>query len=222
MDKIREGIAMNTPLGTVLVIISGLWWSAVYISCIRTGFKQKRYCMPLFALALNIAWEGIYAYTDLFVRQTVSAQALANTVWFILDIFIVVTYFKYSKNDCKSEWEKKWSIPFGILALACCFGIQILFIKEFGSYDAEIYSAYLQNIIMSLSYLYMLRNRQSSKGQTMTIAVCKWIGTLAPTLIGVIENNLFIVATGVVCFIFDGLYTYFLFAVQKKEEIKRA
>ena len=44
----------------ILIVISGICWSAVYIDSIRIGFKQKTYCMPLFALGLNIAWEGIY------------------------------------------------------------------------------------------------------------------------------------------------------------------
>ena len=75
----------------ILIIISGICWSVVYVDSIRTGFNQQTYCMPLFALGLNIAWEGIYAYTDLFIRQDIGAQALANTAWFLLDIFIAVT-----------------------------------------------------------------------------------------------------------------------------------
>lgn len=32
---------MNTSLGMLLVIISGVCWSAVYVDSIRTGIKQK-------------------------------------------------------------------------------------------------------------------------------------------------------------------------------------
>ena len=45
----------------------------------------------------------------------------------------------------------------------------------------------------------------------MLIAVCKCVGTLAPTLIGIIENNVFIVVTGAVCFFLDALYIGFLY-----------
>lgn len=106
-------------------------------------------------------------------------------------------------------------IPFGILAFAICITIQILFIYEFGDAQAEIYSAYLQNIVMSVAYLYMLNRRSGSKGQTKLIALCKWVGTLAPTLIGVIENNIFIITTGIICFVLDGLYFYLLWYVKK-------
>ncbi|MFR3859367.1 MAG: hypothetical protein ACLTYL_09090 [Faecalibacterium sp.] len=101
----------------------------------------------------------------------------------------VVTHFKYNKNDYATELEKKCQVSFGTLALVICVGLQVLFIVEFGDHKAEIYSAYLQNIAMSIAYLYLLNRRRSSKGQTRLIAICKWIGTLTPTLIGVIERN---------------------------------
>lgn len=213
---------MNTPLGMVLVIISGLCWSAVYVDSICTGFRQKTYCMPLFALGLNIAWEGIYAYYEVLGRGAVTLQGVANAVWFFLDIALVSTYFKFSKNDCKTELERQWQLPFGILALAICAVIQLLFIYEFGDAQAEIYSAYLQNIAMSAAYLYLLNRRQSAKGQTMLIAVCKCVGTLSPTIIGVIERNVFIVVTGVLCFMLDMLYIHFLTKVKNAEHQQRA
>ena len=82
----------------VLIIISGICWSIVYVESIRLGFKQKTYAMPLFALGLNIVWEGLYAFTDIFVRQSIGAQAIANTCWFFLDCIIVYTYFKFGIN----------------------------------------------------------------------------------------------------------------------------
>lgn len=80
--------------------------------------------------------------------------------------------------------------------LVCGFALQILFIGEFGDVGGEKYSAYLQNIAMSVAYLYMLQRRKSSKGQTMLIAVCKCIGTAAPTIFGTLEGNRFILVTG--------------------------
>ncbi|MGN0427577.1 MAG: hypothetical protein ACI4F0_07230 [Agathobacter sp.] len=206
-------------LYNILIIISGICWSAVYVDSIRTGFKQKTYCMPLFALGLNIAWEGIYAYTDLFVRHAINAQAIANTAWFLLDIFIVVTFIKYGKEEMEGEKGKKWFIPWTILVLVCCFVLQMLFIAEFGDVEGEKYSAYLQNIAMSVAYLYMLNRRKSSKGQTMLIAVSKCVGTLAPTILGTLQGNNFILVTGIICFVFDALYIYFLHNVKLKETI---
>ena len=116
----------------LLIIISGICWSVVYVDSIRTGFKQKTYCMPLFALGLNIAWEGIYAFMDLFVRNNIGAQAIANTAWFLLDIFIVVSFLKFGKEEMEGEVSKKYFVAWTILVLICCFALQILFIYEFG------------------------------------------------------------------------------------------
>lgn len=32
-----------------LTLVSGIAWTIVYIECIRLGFKEKAYSMPLFA-----------------------------------------------------------------------------------------------------------------------------------------------------------------------------
>lgn len=71
---------------------------------------------------------------------------------------------------------------------------------------------------MSVAYLYMLNRRKSSRGQTMTIAVSKCIGTLTPTIYGTIEGNRFILVTGVICFVFDVIYIFCLHGVKKKEQ----
>ena len=199
-----------------LIIISGICWSIVYIESIRIGFKQKTYAMPLFALGLNIVWEGLYAFTDIFVRQSIGAQAIANTCWFFLDCVIVYTYFKFGKNECKTNTQRKWFVPWSVLAFATCIALQVLFYCWFGSVEGEKYAAYLQNIVMSLMYLSMLKERKSDKGQSMVIAVCKCIGTLTPTIYGTLEGNWFILVTGIICFVFDLIYIYALRSVKKK------
>lgn len=208
---------MISVISFVLVAISGICWSAVYIDSIYLGFKQKTYAMPLFALGLNICWEGIYSCTDLFIRSEVNVQAVANAAWFLLDIVILITYFRYAKAECKTETERKFFIPWTILALAVCFVLQILFIAEFGDVDGEKYSAFLQNIAMSLCYLYMLRSRGSSRGQSRLIAVCKCLGTLTPTILGTLEGNTFILVTGIICFIFDMIYIIAIWKVSAAE-----
>lgn len=200
----------------ILIIISGICWSIVYIESIHIGFKQKTYAMPLFALDLNIVWEGLYAFTDIFIRQSIGAQAIANACWFLLDCVIVYTYFKFGKEECRTKTERKWFVPWSILIFATCIALQVLFYGWFGSTEGEKYAAYLQNVAMSLLYLSMFRERKSDKGQSMIIAVCKCIGTLTPTIYGTIEGNWFILVTGIICFIFDVIYIYVLGCYKRK------
>ena len=209
---------MSGIVSFILVAISGICWSAVYVESIRLGFKQKTYAMPLFALGLNICWEGIYACMDLFIRNDINVQAVANACWFMLDIVILVTYFRFAKSECKTETERKFFIPWTVLALVACFVLQVLFIVEFGDVDGEKYSAFLQNIVMSICYLYMLRSRGSSRGQSRVIAVCKCVGTLTPTILGTLEGNMFILVTGIICFIYDMIYIVALWRVTDAEK----
>jgi hypothetical protein len=55
----------------------------------------------------------------------------------------------------------------------------------------------------------------------MSIAVAKWIGTLAPAILfGVVEMfNIYIIITGIVCSIFDILYIVLLH--NKKKENRK-
>ena len=63
-------------------------------------------------------------------------------------------------------------------------------------------------------FVTMLFSRDDTRAQTLLIAVCKWIGTLAPTVYGQINGNAvsgFILITGIVCSVFDIIYILLLY-----------
>ncbi|MGH4036344.1 MAG: hypothetical protein ACRQFF_00685 [Sphaerochaeta sp.] len=198
-----------------LTLLSGVAWTIVYIEAIRKGFKDKTYAMPLFALGLNIAWEAIYAITGL---SNPTIQTPVNFIWCALDVVIVVTYFLYGRKEFPDN-AKKYFIPYSILAFATNFAIQIAFYLHFSRSEAASYSAFLQNAAMSILFLTMLFQRQSKKGQSVLLAVAKWIGTLAPVIsFGILnEFNIFVLITGIICSIFDIIY---IVALVKWDSIK--
>lgn len=203
-----------------LTLLSGVCWSIVYIELIRNGFKDKTYGMPLFALGLNFAWEFIYAADELMLGAA-SVQGWVNLVWAALDAVIVYTYFKYGR-EYFPEKGKKYFVPFSILAFVSCFVMQLAFFFHFGGGElAGQYSAFAQNAAMSVLFLTMLFSRGNTRGQTVLMAVAKWIGTLAPTiLMGVLQGfNIYIVLMGVVCSVFDIIYIVVL-SKWKKAEMK--
>ena len=55
--------------GFILVGISGICWTIVYIELIRHGIKDKACGMPLFALGLNIVWEFLYSIDGFFISK---------------------------------------------------------------------------------------------------------------------------------------------------------
>ncbi|WP_262429210.1 transmembrane-type terpene cyclase [Paratissierella segnis] len=203
----------------VLMILSGICWSIVYIELIRGGFKDKTYSMPLFALGLNFAWELIYSVDQLFLGSD-PIQGWVNLVWTMLDAIIIVTYFKYGREYFPIK-AKKYFVMFSILAFMSCFVIQFAFYFHFKSVPASQYSAFAQNAAMSIMFLVMLYQRGNTRGQSMLMAVAKWIGTLAPTILGgIIESfNIYILLMGIICYIFDVIYIVALHGFKKEESI---
>lgn len=189
-----------------LTLVSGICWSIVYIELIRKGFKDKTYGMPLFALGLNFAWELIYS-VDAIATMGLSAQGIVNVIWAMLDALIVCTYFKYGREQFPKN-AKAYFIPYSLLTFVSCFILQFAFYFQFGGTVAAQYSAFAQNAAMSILFLVMLFTRGNTRGQTVLMAVCKWIGTLAPViLMGILQGfNIYIVLTGVVCSVFDIIY----------------
>jgi hypothetical protein len=93
------------------------------------------------------------------------------------------------------------------LLFAASFAVQLLFLAHFGAHDASRYSAFLQNLLMSGLFIAMLIARRGVRGQSLTIAVAKWIGTLAPTILfGALEGSVFILGVGLLCSVFDLVY----------------
>jgi hypothetical protein len=67
---------------------------------------------------------------------------------------------------------------------------------------------------MSGLFVQMILARRGLRGQTLTIAVAKWLGTLAATiLVGVIQSSRFVLGLGILWSVFDpvniGLVVWF-------------
>ncbi len=191
-----------------LKLLSGICWSIVYIESIRKGFKEKTYAMPIFALALNISWEGIYALNSFL--GVVTLQSWINLIWFLLDCVILYTYFKFGKSEISKYTTERYFVLGSIFIIFMAFVLQYSFIFEFNEMSG-IYSAFIQNLLMSVLYINMLVSRNSIKGQSKLIAYSKWIGTLAPTILfGLIYNYQLAFVLGIFCSIFDIIYIIYL------------
>ena len=164
----------------LLTALSGIAWTIVYIDSIRVGFKQKTYAMPIAALGLNIAWEWTYAVRDLALDPQL--QAWVNLIWALADVVILTTFFRYGRSEFPDFVSRPFFITWGIVIVITSFLIQWLFIAMFVA-------------------------RRGPRGQTLLIAIAKWIGTLAPTILfGFIYGSLFIIGIGLLCGVFDIAY----------------
>lgn len=206
----------------ILTVISGLCWTIVYIEGIRVGFRDKSYAIPFYALALNVAWESLYTFFG-FRTNGLTIQNIFNAVWFMFDIGILYTYFKFGRKYFRgglpgwADHEDGIFVAWSILILVAAFAVEYAFIKEFGVGKGAGYSAFLQNLLMSVLFIVMVVRRGSREGQSLSIAINKWIGTLAPTILygligegGFPQGSFLILVAGMLCTVFDLIYVQML------------
>jgi hypothetical protein len=154
---------------------SGLFWTATYILIIRRSILDRTYGMPLAALCANISWEFIFS----FILPSPSIQRIVNIVWFVLDAGILACFLRYGRNEFANLSKWTFFTTFG-LTLATSFGAVLLVTLEF--HDSGTYSAFGQNLMMSVLFILMLYRRGSSRGQAISIAVSKLLGTALASL----------------------------------------
>jgi len=193
-------------MALALTLLSGVAWAVVYVVAIRIGFQQRTYAIPAVALALNIAWESTYAGRGLAISDP-SVQTFINVAWGFADVVIVYTFLRYGRRELPSFVSRPMFVTWAVLIFAAAYVIQWLFIVEFGWGEAPKYSAFLQNLLMSGLFIAMFVARHGPRGQSIVIAVAKWIGTLAPTILfGVLAGSAFILGVGLLCSVFDLAY----------------
>jgi hypothetical protein len=187
-----------------LTILSGLAWTIVYAEAIRLGFRDRTYAIPIAALGLNFAWEWIYGIHGL--SGPITAQAVINLIWALADVMIVYTFFRFGRAEFPTLTRSLF-VGWGLLVIGMSFAVQLLLIGEFGVNDAARYSAFLQNLLMSGLFIAMLVARGGLRGQSLVIAVAKWIGTLAPTILfGALHRSALILGLGLMCSVLDLIY----------------
>jgi hypothetical protein len=132
-------------------------------------------------------------------------QTFTNLAWAAADVLIVYTFLRYGRRELPQFVSRPMFVAWSVLIFATAYVIQWLFIVEFGW--APQYSAFLQNLLMSGLFIAMFVARQGLRGQSIVIAVAKWIGTLAPTIaFGALAGSAFILGVGILCSVFDLAY----------------
>lgn len=188
-----------------LTVLSGIAWTVVYVDAVRIGFRDRSYAIPAAALALNFAWEVIYASHS--AATGLSVQGVINIVWALADVVILYTFFRFGRSELPAWVTRKLFLGWALLLGVTAFAVQLLFVAEFGWDAAPRYSAFLQNLLMSGLFIAMFAARGGARGQSLLIAVAKWIGTLAPTIVfGWFGNAPLILGVGALCSIFDLVY----------------
>ena len=191
-------------IGSLLVVVGGIAWTIAYIDIIRVGFRDRTYGMPAAVIPLNLSWEIFYAFDGL---TSLNIQFWINVAWCLADIVIVTTFIMYGRSEIPIHISLFVFLAGSGLALAISFALQAAFVAEFGVFSASFFSAFLINVVISAQFITMLLSRRSIRGQSLTIAVSKWIGTLMFTVIyGYLQFSILTLVLGAVICLFDLVY----------------
>ena len=155
----------------ILLVGSGVLWTVTYLLIIRRGFLDHTYGMPLVALCANLSWEFIF-----FVFPQGPVQRPVNIMWFSLDLIILYQLLRYGPHEFP-RLPKRLFYGMIALALLTAFFTVVSITLEFEDYDGA-YSAFGQNLMMSVLFIVMLHSRGSLRGQSLSIALTKMGGTI--------------------------------------------
>lgn len=168
-------------------LLSGIFWTACYIGVIHRGWKDRTYAMPMAAMIINITWEFLFTFVYPSVGGTM--QEVINIVWFAFDLGIVYLYLRFWRTDRIMKMPDSWFWPVFLGTFALAAPMLIATVAVFGQDDGSVYTAFGDNLIMSVLFLTMLLRRGDRRGQSMWIAWTKCLGTAAASISNYIENQ---------------------------------
>src|SRR5258708_11390514 len=173
--------AMTPDIFTLLTLIRVICWTLAYLILIPRGITDKTYGMPLFALSFNLSWEFLFAFV--FRQSTgITLQLIVNAIWCVFDVVIAYTYFRYGRKEFPKSVDVKWFLPWSIAAFVISFVTIYFSAVELGPAWGARYTAFAQNLMMSILFIGMLVSRHNVSGQSLFIAILKLVGTVAPTI----------------------------------------
>ena len=160
----------------LVAVPTAIGWTLTYLLAIRQAVVDGRVGIPAYLVAVDFAWE----FTLTFVLQQTPRQRQIDLVWLICDAVLLYQVFRFGHADHPrlSPRAFRWSV-IGVAvwaALAVLAGA-----SEFHDTDG-MYTGMIIQVPLSAAFLLMLSRRGSSVGQSMYIAVAKFVGSLAAGL----------------------------------------
>ena len=193
-----------------------IFWCVTYIECIRIGIKQKTYCMPLLALCMNFCWEVVSLVDYCLNGGNNASMCVLYGAWTLLDIGIVATYIVYGKQELERDVKRLKNrkidrVQFAIYSLGVFVLIWAIILTMYNTMDNwKMYFVFPNNVIMSILFIAMYYIRGGKRGQSLSIAITKCIGTLCATITMILAGQLFGIVLGGLCLLIDIAYIIIL------------
>lgn len=182
---------MSVPLA-----IGGLLWIITYILIIRCCFRDRAYGLPMFAICLNITWESWELVACVpagdamglcpkpsggtYLLQWAEVAGVGvDVLWFVLDAFLLYQLFRFGRSlEPVEQIRRRWN--------TCLVGLLVFFFfvhYGFVTYYDDVFmivDGWIINMIMSLSFLFLLFDRQEQglRGISWPAAWTKMVANL--------------------------------------------
>lgn len=169
---------LNLPQ-MILFIIGCTFWLITYIIYVRNIVKFKFIEIPVIVVALNIAWEFIWSFPLGHLVSDYLGDALqwGYGSWFFFDMFIFWGALKYGYKQFENPTFRKHSKLITIATMF--FGLIFFYTFYLGGYDTAIgtISAYIDNILISALYIFLLVDHKDKSVFSYQVAWYKMLGT---------------------------------------------
>ena len=153
-------------------LATGLCWTVTYLLIIRRGFADRTYGMPIVALCANLSWEFIFSV----VRPHAGVQRIGDILWLTLDVVIAYTALRYGPREFRYLPRPVFYAGFAGTLVLAYLGVDAV-CREFDNGNG-IYAGFADNLMMSGLFLAMLASRGGLRGQSVSIAALKCVGTI--------------------------------------------
>jgi hypothetical protein len=159
----------------VAALIMTVGWSVAYVGIVKRAFQDRTFGMPLSAMYANFAWEIIFSFIYPDERRIIR---IGNIIWCFVDVVIVVSAFRFGRQDFKHPFIQRWYDQMVVFGLILGFGLVWGFATQFQDRHGT-YIAFFDNLMMSTLFIAMLLRRGTVAGQSVYIALGKLVGTVA-------------------------------------------
>ncbi|MFH8534423.1 hypothetical protein ACH4GE_39200 [Streptomyces tendae] len=170
-EATADGVSSAVVLFGMLCVVG---WLVAYVAIIYRGFADQTYGVPLAALFANLTWEFAYGF---LLDPLGDYFHTASIFGFLVDAVIAWQVWKYGAAQFPDSALGRHFRPLFGLFVAVALSVNYHAFIDLADPDGE-YTGFGINLMMSILYIKMLEDRGSPAGQSMYIALGKWLGTL--------------------------------------------
>jgi hypothetical protein len=181
-------------------------WVVFYAVVVREIIRKKFVEIPAPSVVTNISWEFVWSF--LFSPDMGVVFVWGYRVWFVLDIFITYSLFRYGDKQVNNPILKRYFRPAVAVGIAVWMLGIYFFVAQGYDTPTGLISGYILNVIIAALYILLILRHPNLSDFSYIVAWSKMLGTAIASVfcfIALPHERLLLVMC-VVCFVLDSTY----------------